>query len=111
MRGVGLLGYLGAAEVVNMHLPGRLLNLEAAAGGNLAILRNGDKLRIDVLNRRVDILISHEEIAQRRKEVFGTLWQEIFRQETDQLSSGMVLKKAVKYQRLAQTNGPLRHNH
>jgi dihydroxy-acid dehydratase len=147
MRGVGPLGYPGAAEVVNMHPPGRLLKQgvdalfcigdgrqsgtsgspsilnaspEAAAGGNLAILRDGDKLRIDLPKRRVDILISDEEIAQRRKEVFskeyplipsGTPWQEIFRQETDQLSSGMVLKKAVKYQRLAQTNGPPRHNH
>jgi dihydroxy-acid dehydratase len=147
MRGVGPLGYPGAAEVVNMHPPGRLLKQgvdalfcigdgrqsgtsgspsilnaspEAAAGGNLAILRNGDKIRIDLPKRRVDILISDEEIQERRKEVFskeyplvpsGTPWQEIFRQETDQLSSGMVLKKAVKYQRLAQTNGPPRHNH
>ncbi|KAF3399913.1 L-arabonate dehydratase [Penicillium rolfsii] len=147
MRGVGPLGYPGAAEVVNMHPPGRLLKQgvdalfcigdgrqsgtsgspsilnaspEAAAGGNLAILKSGDRIRIDLPKRRVDILISDEEIQERRKEVFskeypmvpsGTPWQEIFRQETDQLSSGMVLKKAVKYQRLAQTNGPPRHNH
>ncbi|KAJ5732457.1 L-arabonate dehydratase [Penicillium malachiteum] len=147
MRGVGPLGYPGAAEVVNMHPPGRLLKQgvdalfcigdgrqsgtsaspsilnaspEAAAGGNLAILRDGDKLRIDLPKRRVDILISDEELQQRRQEMLskeyplvpsGTPWQEIFRQETDQLSNGMVLRKAVKYQRLAQKNEAPRHNH
>lgn len=147
MRGVGPLGYPGAAEVVNMHPPGRLLKKgvnalfcigdgrqsgtsaspsilnaspEASAGGNLAILRDGDKLRIDLPKRRVDILISDEEIAQRRQalSVNGyplvpsqSPWQEMFRRETDQLSNGMVLKEAVKYQRIAQTMGHPRHNH
>ena len=147
MRGVGPLGYPGAAEVVNMHPPGRLLKQgvdalfcigdgrqsgtsacpsilnaspEAAAGGNLAILRDGDKLRIDLIKRRVDILIESEELEQRKREASskeypvvpsGTPWQEIFRQETDQLSNGMVLRKAVKYQRLAQRSQAPRHNH
>ncbi|KAJ5663187.1 L-arabonate dehydratase [Penicillium longicatenatum] len=147
MRGVGPLGYPGAAEVVNMHPPGRLLKQgvdalfcigdgrqsgtsaspsilnaspEAAAGGNLAILRDGDKLRIDLPKRRVDILISDEELQERKKEMqskeyplvpSATPWQEIFRQETDQLSNGMVLRKAVKYQRLAQQHEAPRHNH
>ncbi|KAL4892886.1 dihydroxy-acid/6-phosphogluconate dehydratase [Aspergillus ambiguus] len=147
MRGVGPIGYPGAAEVVNMHPPGRLIKQgveglfcigdgrqsgtsaspsilnaspEAAVGGNLAILRDGDKLRIDLRRRRVDILISDGEIEQRRQQVStngyivnpsGTPWQEIFRQETDQLENGLVLRKAVKYQRLAQRNHPPRHNH
>ncbi|KAJ5123054.1 Dihydroxy-acid/6-phosphogluconate dehydratase [Penicillium atrosanguineum] len=147
MRGVGPLGYPGAAEVVNMHPPGRLLKQgidalfcigdgrqsgtsgcpsilnaspEAAAGGNLAIIKDGDKLRIDLRKRRVDILIDDSELQQRIEEASktdyplvpsGTPWQEIFRQETSQLSDGMVLKKAVKYQRLAQRDGPPRHNH
>ncbi|KAJ5385183.1 hypothetical protein N7517_003094 [Penicillium concentricum] len=147
MRGVGPIGYPGAAEVVNMHPPGRLLkegidglfcigdgrqsgtsgspsilnaSPEAAAGGNLAILKDGDRLRIDLRKRRVDILITDDEIEDRRKALgtegypivpSGTPWQEIFRQETDQLSNGMVLRKAVKYQRLAQEGQPLRHNH
>jgi dihydroxy-acid dehydratase len=146
MRGVGPLGYPGAAEVVNMHPPGRLIRQgidglfcigdgrqsgtsaspsilnaspEAAAGGNLAILRDGDRLRIDLRRRRVDIIISDDEIKQRRRALdtkgyavhpSGTPWQEIFRQETDQLGNGMVLRKAVKYQRLAQRQPP-RHNH
>lgn len=147
MRGVGPLGYPGAAEVVNMHPPGRLLKQgidalfcigdgrqsgtsgcpsilnaspEAAAGGNLAIVKDGDKLRIDLRKRRVDILIEDSELQQRIQEnsqkeyplvPSGTPWQEIFRQETGQLSDGMILKKAVKYQRLAQRDGPPRHNH
>jgi dihydroxy-acid dehydratase len=147
MRGVGPLGYPGAAEVVNMHPPGRLLKQgidalfcigdgrqsgtsgcpsilnaspEAAAGGNLAIIKDGDKLRIDLRKRRVDIMIDDSELQQRIQKASQTdyplvpsrtPWQEIFRQETGQLSDGMVLKKAVKYQRLAQRDGPPRHNH
>ncbi|KAI6777658.1 uncharacterized protein J7T54_004894 [Emericellopsis cladophorae] len=146
MRNVGPLGYPGAAEVVNMCPPGHLLQKgvgglfcigdgrqsgtsgspsilhaspEAAAGGNLAVLKDGDQLRIDLLKRRVDILVDETELARRWKESPGaghvelesaTPWQEIFRQETGQLSGGMVLRKATKYQRLAQKEVP-RHNH
>ncbi|KAI9368087.1 dihydroxy-acid/6-phosphogluconate dehydratase [Aspergillus egyptiacus] len=148
MRGAGPLGYPGAAEVVNMHAPGYLLRQgvkslpcigdgrqsgtsgspsilnaspEAAAGGNLALLRDGDRLRVDLTRRRVDILLSEEELNQRREvlEATGgysipesqTPWQEIFRKETSQLNEGMVLREAVKYQRLAQRNETPRHNH
>ncbi|KAM0549184.1 hypothetical protein ACHAPJ_009493 [Fusarium lateritium] len=147
MRGVGPLGYPGAAEVVNMQPPSKLLQKgintlfcigdgrqsgtsaspsilnaspEASAGGNLAILKDGDRLRIDLRKRRIDILIDDEELKCRKIEIkkhgyptppSRTPWQEIFRQETDQLSTGMVLRKAVKYQRLAQQFDPPRHNH
>ncbi|KAB8277769.1 putative dihydroxy acid dehydratase [Aspergillus minisclerotigenes] len=148
MRGAGPLGYPGAAEVVNMHPPGRLLRQgvkslpcigdgrqsgtsgspsilnaspEAAAGGNLALLQDGDRLRVDLNKRRVDILVSTEELEKRRKtlEAQGgydvpesqTPWQELFRRETTQLSDGMVLRDAVKYQRLAQRYENPRHNH
>ncbi|PWY81581.1 putative dihydroxy acid dehydratase [Aspergillus sclerotioniger CBS 115572] len=148
MRGVGPRGYPGAAEVVNMHPPSRLLKQgidalfcigdgrqsgtsgcpsilnaspEAAVGGNLAILQDGDHLRIDLRKRRVDMLLSPEEILRRRQDLddkggfqivpSGTPWQEIYRQETDQLGNGMVLRKAVKYQRLAQQAEGPRHNH
>ena len=40
---------------------------EAAAGGNLAILKDGDRLRIDLRKRRVDMLITDDEIKERRK--------------------------------------------
>ncbi|KAK1139829.1 hypothetical protein N8T08_011155 [Aspergillus melleus] len=148
MRGAGPLGYPGAAEVVNMHPPGRLLregvkslpcigdgrqsgtsgspsilnaSPEAAAGGNLGLLRDGDKLRVDLNRRRVDILAPAEEIERRRLalEASGgyaapeshTPWQELFRRETTQLSEGMVLRDAVKFQRLAQKYDEPRHNH
>ncbi|KAJ5356751.1 hypothetical protein N7517_011360 [Penicillium concentricum] len=147
MRGAGPMGYPGAAEVVNMHPPARLLRQgitslpcigdgrqsgtsgspsilnaspEAAAGGNLALLRDGDRLRVDLNKRRVDILIGDEELQRRREDhkVRGgfsvpesqTPWQDIFRRETDQLNEGMVLRDAVKYQRVAQRSEP-RHNH
>ncbi|KAL4912725.1 dihydroxy-acid/6-phosphogluconate dehydratase [Aspergillus aurantiobrunneus] len=148
MRGTGPLGYPGAAEVVNMHPPGHLLRRgvkslpcigdgrqsgtsgspsilnaspEAAAGGNLALLRDGDRLRVDLSQRRVDILLSQEELRARRARLEATggyrvpdsqtPWQELFRKETSQLNEGMVLREAVKYQRLAQRSEMPRHNH
>jgi dihydroxy-acid dehydratase len=148
IRGVGPLGYPGAAEVVNMRAPSYLLEKgirslpcvgdgrqsgtsgspsilnaspEAAAGGGLAILRNGDKVRIDLNNGTCDMLISAGEIAKRREELkkaggfkvpeSQTPWQEIFRKEVGQLDGGMVLKGATKFQRIAKTKGIPRDNH
>ncbi|WP_055046936.1 IlvD/Edd family dehydratase [Devosia sp. A16] len=148
MRGAGPIGYPGAAEVVNMRPPDYLIKKgitslacigdgrqsgtsgspsilnaspEAAAGGNLAILKTGDRVRIDLNKGEADILISAEEIEQRRAELHAaggykypahqTPWQEIQRGIVDQLGSGGVLKNAVNYQRLAQTAGLPRDNH
>jgi dihydroxy-acid dehydratase len=147
VRGVGAIGYPGSAEVVNMQPPARLIKQgitslpcigdgrqsgtsgspsvlnaspEAAAGGGLALLRTGDRVRIDLNKGTADILISKTELAKRRKilEKSGgfdfpanqTPWQEIQRGIVDQLADGMVLKPAVKYQRVAQTSEP-RDNH
>ena len=148
MRGAGPIGYPGAAEVVNMRPPSYLITQgvhslacigdgrqsgtsgspsilnaspEAAAGGNLAILKTGDRVRIDLNKGEANILISDEEIAKRRAELEAaggykypahqTPWQEIQRGMVDQLGSGGVLKPAVKYQRVAQTMGIPRDNH
>ncbi|MDJ1160206.1 IlvD/Edd family dehydratase [Chelatococcus sp. SYSU_G07232] len=148
MRGAGPIGYPGAAEVVNMHAPSYLLKRgvtslpcigdgrqsgtsgspsilnaspEAAAGGGLALLKTGDRVRIDLNKREANILVSDEELAARRAELqkhggykfpaSQTPWQEIQRAMVDQLSEGMVLKPAVKYQRVAQTYGVPRDNH
>ena len=148
MRGAGPIGYPGAAEVVNMQPPGALIKRgvlslpcigdgrqsgtsgtpsilnaspEAAAGGGLALLQTGDRVRIDLNKRSADILISDEELARRRKDLEArggfaypasqTPWQEIQRSMVDQLSEGMVLKPAVKYQKVAQTFGVPRDNH
>ena len=148
MRGTGPLGYPGAAEVVNMRSPTYLLERgvrslpcvgdgrqsgtsgspsilnaspEAAAGGGLAILKNGDKVRIDVSKGTINVLLPEAELAARRaalKAAGGykfpesqTPWQEIFRENTEQLAQGMVLKGAVKFQRIAKTKGIPRDNH
>ncbi len=148
MRGTGPIGYPGAAEVVNMRAPAYLLSKgitalpcvgdgrqsgtsgspsvlnaspEAAAGGNLAILKTGDRIRFDLERGRIDVLVSEAEITARRAalEAEGgyrfpaaqTPWQEIQRGIVDQLSEGMVLRNAVKYQRVAQTQGLPRDNH
>jgi len=148
IRGVGPVGYPGAAEVVNMRPPDYLLERgiselpcigdgrqsgtsgspsilnaspEAANGGGLALVRTGDRLRIDLGKRTADIVVSDDELEARRAELaqrggYGypesqTPWQEIQRDLADELSNGMVLKPAVKYQRIARTKGLPRHNH
>ena len=79
-------------------------------------------MRIDLNKRTADILISEEELDRRRADAAEataattipasqTPWQEIQRGMVDQLSDGMVLKPAVKYQRVAQTKGVPRDNH
>jgi dihydroxy-acid dehydratase len=93
---------------------------EAAAGGGLAVLRTGDRVRIDLNKGTADIMISATELATRRaalKENGGytcppsqTPWQEIQRAMVEQLGDGMVLQPAVKYQRVAQKYVP-RDNH
>jgi len=94
---------------------------EAAAGGGLALLRTGDRIRIDLRARTVDALVSDAELAERRRtlEAAGgyrypasqTPWQEIQRGMVDQLGAGMVLKPAVNYQRVAQRFGIPRDSH
>lgn len=93
---------------------------EAAAGGGLALLRTGDRIRIDLRKGTADILISDEELAARRAALNGsgysfpdhqTPWQEIQRGIVDQFSEGMVLKPAVKYRDVAHTAGVPRDNH
>lgn len=148
IRGVGPVGYPGAAEVVNMRPPDYLIKKgvsalacigdgrqsgtsgspsilnaspEAATGGGLALLKTGDKVRIDLKKRTANILISDDELAERRKalEAAGgykyppsqTPWQEIQRNIVDELSEGMVLKPAVKYQKIHKTFGVPRDNH
>jgi dihydroxy-acid dehydratase len=84
---------------------------EAAAMGGLALLQTGDRLRIDLRKGTADILIPDAELAARRAalEAAGgyaypdhqTPWQEIQRGIVDQFDKGMVLKPAVKYQRIA----------
>jgi xylonate dehydratase len=147
MRGAGPIGYPGSAEVVNMQPPAALIKMgvtslacigdgrqsgtsgspsilnaspEAAAGGGLALLQTGDRVRIDLNKGTADILIPQAELAERRVALqknggyhypqSQTPWQEIQRSMVDQLASGMVLEPAPKYQRIAQHFVP-RDNH
>ncbi len=148
MRGAGSLGYPGAAEVVNMRPPATLLKVgihhlpcigdgrqsgtsgspsilnaspEAAAGGGLALIKTGDRVRVDLRRGEVKMLVSDEELAARRRALQAaggpqmrpsqTPWQEIQRALVGQLDSGAVLENATKYQHIAQTMGVPRHNH
>ncbi len=147
MRGAGAIGYPGSAEVVNMQPPAALIKSgitslpcigdgrqsgtsgspsilnaspEAAAGSGLALLKTGDRVRVDLNKDTVDMLVPPAELTERGaalKKNGGyhypesqTPWQEIQRAMVDQLGGGMVLEPAVKYQRVAQKSVP-RDNH
>ncbi|WP_428027403.1 IlvD/Edd family dehydratase [Altererythrobacter sp.] len=148
MRGTGPIGYPGSAEVVNMRPPAYLLaegvhslpcvgdgrqsgtsgspsilnaSPEAAANGGLALLRTGDRIRIDLRKCTANILVPDEELAARRAELEAnggyqypesqTPWQEMQRRLVGDMASGAILEGSEKYQRIAQTRGIPRDNH
>jgi dihydroxy-acid dehydratase len=148
IRGVGTIGYPGSAEVVNMRPPDYLIKRgitvlpcigdgrqsgtsgspsilnaspEAAVGGGLAILKTGDRIRIDMRRGTADMLVLDDELAERRRalEAAGgyrypasqTPWQEIQRGMVEQLGDGMVLKPAVRYQKITKVHGIPRDSH
>lgn len=148
MRGAGPKGYPGGAEVVNMRPPAYLIKQgvselpcigdgrqsgtsgspsilnaspEAADGGGLALLRSGDRLRIDMNHFTADILISDEEMEARKKELqeaggypspeSQSPWQQYFREMVMPFSEGMVLRDAPNYRSIARTKGIPRDNH
>lgn len=130
VRNSGPIGYPGSAEVVNMTPPGYLLQRgvrmlpcmgdgrqsgtsdspsilnispEAAVGGNLAILQTGDKIRVALGERKVDVLLGDAEIARRRALVRPNYpkshspWEEFYREHTGQLETGACLEFATHY--------------
>ena len=148
IRGAGPVGYPGGAEVVNMRPPVALIRAgihalpcigdgrqsgtsgspsilnaspEAAVGGGLALLRTGDRIRIDLKARTADMLVDDAELEVRRGSLAEmeaaitpqsqTPWQEIQRNLTGQFATGAVLEPAVKYQRIAQQRGLPRDSH
>jgi dihydroxy-acid dehydratase len=48
---------------------------EAAAGGTIGLVKNGDRIRIDIPNRSIDVLVSDEELAKRRVEQDKLGWK------------------------------------
>ena len=130
IRYCGPVGYPGSAEVVNMTPPGALvqkgirvlpcmgdgrqsgtsdcpsiLNVspEAAVGGNLAILETGDRIRVSIPERSVNLLAAPEEIERRRtnlkpfKPENHTPWEEFYRSHVGPLETGACLEFATKY--------------
>ncbi|PLC48236.1 dihydroxy-acid dehydratase [Pollutimonas subterranea] len=144
IRNCGPVGYPGGAEVVNMQPPASLISRgietlptmgdgrqsgtsaspsilnvtpEAAIGGGLALLNTGDMIRIDLNNCRVDLLVSDEELAQRKAAwvkpqlVNQTPWEEIYRGMVGQHATGACLEPATAYLDVIQKRGESRNNH
>ena len=144
IRGCGPVGYPGSAEVVNMQPPDRLLKQginalptlgdgrqsgtsespsilnvspEAAIGGDLGIVKTGDKIRIDLSKRRVDLLISPAEFKKRRrlrkipKLNNQTPWQEIARNTVGQLEDGACINLVGVYLDITNKKGIPRNSH
>ncbi len=144
IRNSGPMGYPGAAEVVNMQPPtawlkkgvtmmptmgdGRqsgtsgspsILNVspEAAVGGGLALLRTGDRVRIDLNTNRVDVLLPDGELDARRAAWTPpdlqnkTPWEAIYRSQVGQLGQGGCLEPATTYLNIIETLGESRNNH
>jgi dihydroxy-acid dehydratase len=147
IRYCGPVGYPGAPEVVNMRPPKKLIEKgikalptigdgrqsgtsespsilnaspESAIGGNLAILRTGDPVRLDLTKGRMDVLLEPAEIEARRAALVArpprlpptqTPWQELYRKYVGQLATGACLEPAVLYLDVAETYGTPRRNH
>ena len=148
VRGVGPIGYPGGAEVVNMQPPAALIKRgitslpcigdgrqsgtsgspsilnaspEAAANGGLAVLKTGDKVRIDLNKGEANILIPAEEFNKRHADLMAkggfaypknqTPWQELYRDTVGQQATGACLELATRYRNIAGTIGVARDNH
>ena len=144
IRNCGPVGYPGSAEVVNMQPPAALLKRgintlptmgdgrqsgtsaspsilnvspEAAVGGGLAILKTGDRIRIDLNTRKVDVLLPAGELAARKaawtppKLPTMTPWEEIYRSMVGQLGTGACLEPATLFLDVIETRGESRNNH
>jgi dihydroxy-acid dehydratase len=144
IRNCGPVGYPGGAEVVNMQPPAALLKRgidtlptmgdgrqsgtsgspsilnvspEAAVGGGLALLKTGDRIRIDLNANKVDVLLPEGELAARRaawsppKLANMTPWEEIYRSMVGQQGTGACLEPATLYLNIVETRGESRNNH
>ena len=144
IRGCGPIGYPGSAEVVNMQPPDHLLKKgisalpclgdgrqsgtsesasilnvspEAAAGGKIAIIKNNDLVKVDLIEKRVDVMIDQSTIDERMQKIQfkfpanQTPWQEIARNYVGQLSDGACLNTKEEYFDVSKTKGVPRDNH
>ena len=141
-------GYPGGAEVVNMRPPAYLIKQgidelpcigdgrqsgtsgspsilnaspEAADGGGLALIRTGDRVRVDLNRCTVNMLVPKEELASRATTLADgggfpspesqSPWQQIFREKVRPFAEGMVLDGATDYKSIVRTRGLPRDNH
>jgi len=144
IRGCGPVGYPGSAEVVNMQPPDRLLKKgintlptlgdgrqsgtsespsilnvspESAIGGDLLILKNGDKIKIDLNEKRIDVLLTDDEIKKRKANIKlpklenQTPWQEISRNMVGQLDRGACLETKEVFLDINNKKGIPRNSH
>ena len=144
IRNCGPVGYPGGAEVVNMQPPAAMLKRgisalptmgdgrqsgtsgspsilnvspEAAIGGGLALLKTGDRIRIDLNTLTVDVLLPEGELAARRAAWVPpvlenkTPWEQIYRSMVGQQGSGACLEDATLYLNVLETRGESRDNH
>ena len=142
MRGCGSVGYPGSAEVVNMIPPDYLIQKgiselpcigdgrqsgtsaspsilnaspEAAVGGGLAYLQNGDTIRIDLNARTVNALVPEDEWNHRKVNTplphlkHNSMYVEMFRNRVTQLGEGAYFKGIEDYKNLSEAE--LRHSH
>ena len=142
VRGCGPIGFPGSGEIVNMQPPDALLRAgvgelptlgdgrqsgtaaspsilnaspEAYAGGGLARLHTGDRVRVDLRKRRVDALVPEAEWRARDTTIFdtppanATPWQQLYRSHVGQLETGSCLDFACGYRDVCRTVP--RHNH
>jgi dihydroxy-acid dehydratase len=135
IRNSGPIGYPGAPEVVNMTPPRSLLDQgirmlpclgdgrqsgtsdspsilhvspESAVGGGLSLIETGDKIRVSIPARRVDVMVSDTELDERRRRKgeidiveSHTPWEELYRDHVTQLSEGAHFAFATKYRDVA----------
>src|SRR3546814_17257730 len=89
----------------------------AAIGGGLALLKSGDKVRIDLNANRVDVLIPEAELEQRRAAwqppelINQTPWEEIYRGMIGQHGTGACLEPATLYLNILEPRGEARNTH
>ena len=144
IRGCGPIGYPGSAEVVNMQPPDRLIKKgidalptlgdgrqsgtsaspsilhvspESAVGGDIGILKTGDKIKINLNKKTVNVLISKTEFKKRKlKRKLKPLnnqtpWQELSRLIVGQLEDGACINTRSTYLNITKRKGVPRHSH
>ncbi|NWH09185.1 MAG: dihydroxy-acid dehydratase [Alphaproteobacteria bacterium] len=138
LRFVGPVGYPGAASLTSLQPPEALrarglkalpvlsdawdvgpaapfaihqVSPEAATGGYLAFLRDGDRLRIDMQTHRIDALVSEAQMLRRQRETRllihanQTPWQEIYRKTVGPVGTGACIETAMNYLDIVEARG------